>query len=147
MTCSYLYVFFFFKQKTAYEMRISDWSSDVCSSDLAFDIFILSDSTDPEIHDAERLAFERLREHCPVRLYYRRRAENIERKPGNIAESVRRFGGAYAYMIVLVADRLMRGRAMLPLSPAMESHPKVGLLQAVPVVAGCSTLLDRTSIV
>src|SRR3546814_9625942 len=31
--CSIL-VFFFFKQKTAYEMRISDWSSDVCSSDL-----------------------------------------------------------------------------------------------------------------
>src|SRR3546814_6860279 len=29
-------VFFFFKQKTAYEMRISDWSSDVCSSDLGF---------------------------------------------------------------------------------------------------------------
>src|SRR3546814_17736073 len=28
--------FFFFKQKTAYEMRISDWSSDVCSSDLVF---------------------------------------------------------------------------------------------------------------
>src|SRR3546814_2678597 len=32
--CSFLYFFFFFKQKTAYEMRISDWSSDVCSSDL-----------------------------------------------------------------------------------------------------------------
>src|SRR3546814_9623692 len=32
---SFVYcVFFFFKQKTAYEMRISDWSSDVCSSDL-----------------------------------------------------------------------------------------------------------------
>src|SRR3546814_9699687 len=30
-------MFFFFKQKTAYEMRISDWSSDVCSSDLAGD--------------------------------------------------------------------------------------------------------------
>src|SRR3546814_5252913 len=29
-----MYVFFFFKQKTAYDMRISDWSSDVCSSDL-----------------------------------------------------------------------------------------------------------------
>src|SRR3546814_1988314 len=29
-------LFFFFKQKTAYEMRISDWSSDVCSSDLKF---------------------------------------------------------------------------------------------------------------
>src|SRR3546814_1350180 len=31
----FLLFFFFFKQKTAYEMRISDWSSDVCSSDLA----------------------------------------------------------------------------------------------------------------
>src|SRR3546814_1725974 len=31
-----VYLFFFFKQKTAYEMRISDWSSDVCSSDLLF---------------------------------------------------------------------------------------------------------------
>src|SRR3546814_10210340 len=30
----YVLLFFFFKQKTAYEMRISDWSSDVCSSDL-----------------------------------------------------------------------------------------------------------------
>src|SRR3546814_7343676 len=30
----FVFVFFFFKQKTAYEMRISDWSSDVCSSDL-----------------------------------------------------------------------------------------------------------------
>src|SRR3546814_1151937 len=30
----YIVIFFFFKQKTAYEMRISDWSSDVCSSDL-----------------------------------------------------------------------------------------------------------------
>src|SRR3546814_1574358 len=29
-----VFMFFFFKQKTAYEMRISDWSSDVCSSDL-----------------------------------------------------------------------------------------------------------------
>src|SRR3546814_7373298 len=31
----YVSLFFFFKQKTAYEMRISDWSSDVCSSDFS----------------------------------------------------------------------------------------------------------------
>src|SRR3546814_10330838 len=31
-----VFCFFFFKQKTAYEMRISDWSSDVCSSDLQY---------------------------------------------------------------------------------------------------------------
>src|SRR3546814_631807 len=35
MMCCNTVIFFFFKQKTAYEMRISDWSSDVCSSDLA----------------------------------------------------------------------------------------------------------------
>src|SRR3546814_2178742 len=34
VTLSDVCFFFFFKQKTAYEMRISDWSSDVCSSDL-----------------------------------------------------------------------------------------------------------------
>src|SRR3546814_9348944 len=40
-------IFFFFKQKTAYEMRISDWSSDVCSSDL-----------DPEARDALSVTLE-----------------------------------------------------------------------------------------
>src|SRR3546814_902809 len=35
--CLYVFIFFF-KQKTAYEMRISDWSSDVCSSDLGCDL-------------------------------------------------------------------------------------------------------------
>src|SRR3546814_3136109 len=42
--------FFFFKQKTAYEMRISDWSSDVCSSDLgagADPLLVVGTSRDP----------------------------------------------------------------------------------------------------
>src|SRR3546814_3093906 len=38
-------VFFFFNQKTAYEMRISDWSSDVCSSDLGRTITAISGSS------------------------------------------------------------------------------------------------------
>src|SRR3546814_4893673 len=37
--CSNCWLFLFFKQKTAYEMRISDWSSDVCSSDLVIPAF------------------------------------------------------------------------------------------------------------
>src|SRR3546814_12716485 len=57
--------FFFFKQKTAYEMRISDWSSDVCSSDLAVvqtlegvwsDLFALFSGTALEV-DAEDLGW------------------------------------------------------------------------------------------
>src|SRR3546814_16415322 len=39
--CVVVFGFFFFKQKTAYEMRISDWSSDVCSSDLGGECKIL----------------------------------------------------------------------------------------------------------
>src|SRR3546814_12815147 len=47
--------FFFFKQKTAYEMRISDWSSDVCSSDLA-----LISAIDRALHPcAQTLQFTR----------------------------------------------------------------------------------------
>src|SRR3546814_2394076 len=48
-------MFFFFKQKTAYEMRISDWSSDVCSSDLA-DAAISSSGAKPR------------RRHPPIRI-------------------------------------------------------------------------------
>ena len=43
------FLFFFFKQKTAYEMVMSDWSSDVCSSDLWF---VLAE----ELKEAEELA-------------------------------------------------------------------------------------------
>src|SRR3546814_6381551 len=56
MCYMFLYLFFFFKQKTAYDMRISDWSSDVCSSDLPEPI------DDDEIagpQQAERMVQER----------------------------------------------------------------------------------------
>src|SRR3546814_3483524 len=38
MICFYVWLFFLFKQKTAYEVRSSDWSSDVCSSDLRVEL-------------------------------------------------------------------------------------------------------------
>src|SRR3546814_7662985 len=48
-----VWLFFFFKQKTAYEMRISDWSSDVCSSDLLLaDCRGLRDIADRKLVDA-----------------------------------------------------------------------------------------------
>src|SRR3546814_5397892 len=46
--CVLLFVCFF-KQKTAYEMRISDWSSDVCSSDLAKELFALGKSLNKKV--------------------------------------------------------------------------------------------------
>src|SRR3546814_2759863 len=57
--------FVFFKQKTAYEMRISDWSSDVCSSDLVIDMHLMprgaqifgrGQARGPRADDADRLA-------------------------------------------------------------------------------------------
>src|SRR3546814_5947199 len=56
--CLVVVVFFFFKQKTAYEMRISDWSSDVCSSDLAR---ACMNSTSPEaLLQSPSLSFNRI---------------------------------------------------------------------------------------
>src|SRR3546814_9939447 len=46
-----LFLLFFFKQKTAYEMRISDWSSDVCSSDLSLQI---ADDVPIRVENADR---------------------------------------------------------------------------------------------
>src|SRR3546814_3861019 len=54
------YFFFFFKQKTAYEMRISDWSSDVCSSDLTTLRVAVMDDTSRAANDTERAAMRGL---------------------------------------------------------------------------------------
>src|SRR3546814_19767597 len=50
-----MFYIFFFKQKTAYEMRISDWSSDVCSSDLALARAKLCDDGSYEAHVIRKL--------------------------------------------------------------------------------------------
>src|SRR3546814_3648071 len=55
---------FFFKQKTAYEMRISDWSSDVCSSDLldvqrAVDLELCVEAGEPVLPGADRHVVQR----------------------------------------------------------------------------------------
>src|SRR3546814_3084381 len=54
---------FFFKQKTAYEMRISDWSSDVCSSDLP-PLGGVDRGHGVGIRGVRRQAIDRLRRHC-----------------------------------------------------------------------------------
>src|SRR3546814_7601081 len=51
-----LFFVFFFKQKTAYEMRISDWSSDVCSSDLDVGALLLRHEIDGKSGDRQRLS-------------------------------------------------------------------------------------------
>ncbi|WP_160120010.1 glucans biosynthesis glucosyltransferase MdoH [Rhodovarius lipocyclicus] len=110
-----------------------------------FDIFILSDTTDPDAWVAEEAAFLALREATGdhKRLFYRRRAANTERKAGNIAEWVTRFGAAYPHFLILDADSLMEGEALVRLAAAMERHPDVGLIQTLPVIVQGRSLLAR----
>jgi membrane glycosyltransferase len=110
-----------------------------------FDLFVLSDSRKDEVAEAEWAAVQALREiaDCPV--YYRRRAENHERKVGNLSEWVRRFGSAYDYMVVADADSSMSGATLLKLVDAMERHPGVGLIQTTPTIVGGQTLFSRAS--
>ncbi len=111
----------------------------------AFDIFVLSDSQRDDVIFAERAAFLSLRPMAHSRLYLRRRQKNVERKAGNISEWVRRFGGAYEYMVVLDADSSMAGDTLLRLADAMQRHPGVGLIQTAPTITGAGTLFARMS--
>lgn len=110
-----------------------------------FDFFILSDTRRENIAREEELAWRALVERLGAsgRLFYRRRSDNLGRKAGNIAEFVRNWGGAYDYMIVLDADSIMSGRALVSLAQLMDGHPEVGLIQALPLLAGRDTLFAR----
>ncbi|MGY1408380.1 glucans biosynthesis glucosyltransferase MdoH [Luteimonas sp. A611] len=110
-----------------------------------FDVFILSDTRRPEVAADEERAFLRLRERFAneVGIYYRRRDDNAERKAGNIAGWVRRFGGAFASMLILDADSLMEGATIVRLAAAMERNPDVALVQTLPLVVNGSTIFAR----
>lgn len=110
-----------------------------------FDVYILSDTTDPEIWIKEERQFLLVRERTGGygRIFYRHRRINVGRKAGNIAEWARRFGGAYAFMVVLDADSLLTGDTIVRLVDAMERHPTVGLIQTLPIVVNADTLFSR----
>src|SRR3546814_4777439 len=55
-----IWCFFFFKQKTAYEMRISDWSSDVCSSDLTVSASVQAPKYEINVNTLDHLAAKTL---------------------------------------------------------------------------------------
>jgi len=111
-----------------------------------FDFFVLSDTRREDIARAEERVFNELRELVPdgkVRLFYRRRSDNGARKAGNIADWVRRFGGAYPQMLILDADSLMTGDSIVRLVAGMEHNADVGLIQTLPSVIGGRTLFSR----
>src|SRR5579872_4042730 len=122
------------------------WSSlKVHPQQAAFDLFILSDTRKADIAAAEEVAWRSLveRHNAQGRIFYRRREQNIGRKAGNIADFVRCWGGAYDYTVVLDADSIMTGQAIVSLALMMDAHPEAGIIQALPVPAGRETLFAR----
>jgi membrane glycosyltransferase len=109
-----------------------------------FDWFVLSDTTDPSVWIAEEKSFLQLRRDFGAsRVFYRHRPENTARKAGNIEDWVKRFGAGFDHMIILDADSLMTGDAIVRLVAAMEKHPAVALIQTLPVVVNAKTLFAR----
>lgn len=110
-----------------------------------FDYFILSDTTNPDIWIAEERTFMALRAKAgeKARIYYRRRPKNTSRKAGNIADFVTQWGGDYAHMVMLDADSLMTGGAIVRLTAAMEADPDAGIIQTLPMIINRNTLFAR----
>ncbi len=110
-----------------------------------FDFFVLSDTRRADIQADEERAFAALRERLGDhdRLFYRLRDDNHERKAGNVAEWVRRFGGAYPQMLILDADSLMTGDTIVRLAGAMERNADVALIQTLPMIVNGNTLFAR----
>lgn len=110
-----------------------------------YELFILSDSTNANIAAQEQNAMGVLRGHAAGQfaVHYRRRAENIDRKTGNISDWITRWGGAYDAMLVLDADSLMSGKAIASLTGSMAQDPTAGLVQSFPRLIGAQTVFGR----
>ncbi len=116
----------------------------------AFDVFVLSDTQDPALQQAERLAWEQLRMQlatpagsAPVEVYYRLRQRHSHRKAGNVADFCRRWGHDYRYMVVLDADSVMSGDCLVNMVKLMQANPSAGIIQTATQAIGHATLHAR----
>ncbi len=113
-----------------------------------FDVFVLSDSSDPAVLRAERRAWEQLRadlaeQQVPVEVYLRVRRRRSGKKAGNVADFCRRWGRLYRYMVVLDADSVMSGQCLVDMVRLMEAHPRAGIVQSATQALGHATLHAR----
>ncbi len=116
----------------------------------AFDVFVLSDTSDPATQKAERAAWEDLRTQLAaqpdqprIEVYYRLRKRRTDRKAGNVADFCRRWGKDYRYMVVLDADSVMSGDCLVAMVKLMEANPSAGIIQTATQAIGHVTLHAR----
>ncbi|MFV0385475.1 glucans biosynthesis glucosyltransferase MdoH [Paracoccus sp. (in: a-proteobacteria)] len=109
------------------------------------EIFVLSDSRDPAIAVNETLTVSAARALSPLPIWYRRREVNTDRKTGNIADFLRRWGGRFDQMVILDADSVMSGETIQALSARMQADDRLALIQTMPVLVGGETIFARLS--
>ncbi len=110
-----------------------------------YTLFVLSDTRDDRIAAQEWQAFQTLRAQAPkgFDVHYRRRADNTDKKVGNLLNWITGWGAAYEGMVVLDADSLMAGRAIDRLASELSADPDAGLIQTFPMLIGADTLFAR----
>jgi membrane glycosyltransferase len=99
------------------------------------DVFVLSDTRSDATAAREQMLFAawQATDSRALRLHYRRRARNDGFKAGNLRDFCDQWGAAYDFMIVLDADSVMTGAAMLRLMRLMQANPRLGILQSMVV--------------
>ena len=110
-----------------------------------FAFFVLSDTQNDQVArlEEQHVAQWRASSAHPDRIHYRRRAENIGYKAGNVRDFCARWGGDYEFMLPLDADSLMDGPTILKLVRIMQAYPKLGLLQSLVVGAPSQSAFAR----
>jgi membrane glycosyltransferase len=110
-----------------------------------FDFFILSDSNQPNQWIREEVAWAELCKQVGGfgKIFYRKRRQPINKKAGNVADFLRRWGRNYRYMVVLDADSIMTGEALVRLVTLMEANPTTGIIQTAPRIVRGETLYAR----
>jgi membrane glycosyltransferase len=111
----------------------------------AFEVVMLSDSTNADAWIRETAAVDTLRQALSgiMPVWYRRRWRNLARKSGNLQDFVTRWGGRYDHMIVLDADSLIEASTLTKLVESMRADPGLGILQTAPHLIGARTVFGR----
>ena len=110
-----------------------------------YTLFVLSDTRDDAIAAQEWQAFRQLQATTPdsITTFYRRRADNTDKKVGNLVDWISGWGAAHEGMVVLDADSLMTGRAIERLADELSTDTDAGLIQTFPMLIGAETLFAR----
>jgi membrane glycosyltransferase len=110
-----------------------------------FDFFVLSDSNQPNQWIREEVAWAELCKQVGGfgKIFYRKRRQAINKKAGNVADFLRRWGKNYRYMVVLDADSVMTGECLARLVTMMEANPSAGIIQTAPRTVRGESLYSR----